>query len=205
MDRLGDLALHLEAGQKRLEELAAPDTRCALADRERRRQRRHRRMRQQAEDAIGARRQLRVVPVERVAAVPLSSAADAALVRNGVRGERPSTPVARRRSAYVVAQDARPGRGRAGEHDAKTVDDAALAHRNRIRRHRSSRALSMKSTTAPVIDVWAVGVAATAAPSDIPVFTTRLPCVTLAATAPATQRGRLDDRACRQPKYGACC
>ncbi len=40
----------------------------ALADGQRRGQRRHRGMREQAEDAIGAGRQLRVVPVERVPA-----------------------------------------------------------------------------------------------------------------------------------------
>ena len=67
MDRLGDLALDLEAGQEGFEELP-PVTPLPLADRQRRGQRRHRRMRQQPEDAVGARRQLRVVPVERVAA-----------------------------------------------------------------------------------------------------------------------------------------
>ena len=67
MDRLGDLALDLEAGEKRLEELRARDA-LPFAEGQRRRQRRHRRMRQQAEDAIGARRQLRVVEVQRVAA-----------------------------------------------------------------------------------------------------------------------------------------
>jgi hypothetical protein len=55
VDRLGDLALDLEAGQERLENLLAGNP-LRLADGERSHQRRHRRVRQQAEDAVRARR-----------------------------------------------------------------------------------------------------------------------------------------------------
>ena len=67
MNRLGDLALDFEAGQERLEKFRARHA-LPLADGERGRQRRHGRMRQQPEDAVGARGELRIVPVERVAA-----------------------------------------------------------------------------------------------------------------------------------------
>ena len=67
IDRLGDFAFDLEADEKRLEKRGA---RCApaLGDGQRRRERRHRGMRQQAERAIGRRRELRVVVVHRMAA-----------------------------------------------------------------------------------------------------------------------------------------
>ena len=67
VDRLGDLALHLEANQKRFEERRARRA-DAFGDGEGRHERRKRRMRQQAIGAIGRGRQLRIVVVHRVPA-----------------------------------------------------------------------------------------------------------------------------------------
>src|SRR4029079_2199753 len=67
MDRFGDLALDLEAREERLEQLLARRAR-ALAEGERGDERRYCRVREQAEDPVRARGELRVVPVERVAA-----------------------------------------------------------------------------------------------------------------------------------------
>ena len=65
MDGLGDLALHLEADQERLEEFG-PGGALPLGDREARGQRRHRGMGEQPEDPVGRVRELRVVEVGRM-------------------------------------------------------------------------------------------------------------------------------------------
>ena len=165
-----DLALDFEPGQKRLEEARA---RCpfAFGHGERCGERRHRRMREQAEDPIGCRGQLRVVEVERVPADAVEQRGNRGTGVAAASARTPSSPHARRcqrGSRTGCAPRAAPTR-RARRQDRRRC--IASPPRSRPPACCSSRALSMKSTTAPVIDVWAAGVAATAAPSEIPVFT----------------------------------
>ena len=133
MNRLGDLAFDLEAGQERLEKFPARHA-LALADGERGRKRRHGRVRQQPEDAVGARRELRIVPVERVAARAVQqrrrrrAGAECARDRTPwLRRGRPSR--ARRRAGCWPASCVEPG-----QHHAKPVDDAALRRWQPLRR-----------------------------------------------------------------------
>ena len=128
MDRLGDLALDLEAGQERLEQLLARHAR-ALAERERGDERRYRRVREQAEDPVRARRELRVVPVERVAA----RAVDESCVRRArlerLRSEH-GRVVPRVGAFDMRVHDLARGLRRAREQHAEPVDDAALRDRD---------------------------------------------------------------------------
>ncbi len=132
MNRLGDLAFDLEADQESLEKFAARYA-LALADGERGRERRHRWVRQQAEDPICARRQLGIVPVERVAA--------RAVQQRGRR--RPGTECRGTecrglgvavRLVHICAQDTACLLRGAGQHHPKAVDDAALSDVNGLGR-----------------------------------------------------------------------
>ncbi len=129
-DRLGNLALDLEARQKRLEELRARDP-ARLADGERRDERRHRRVRQQTEDTVGARRELRVVPVERMAARAVH---ERRRRRTGLERPRPEHGGvgALIRALHVRIQDRAGVLRRAREQHAEAVDDAAFGDRDRV-------------------------------------------------------------------------
>ena len=130
VNRLGDLALDLEARQERLEEPRAADS-LRLADGERGDERRHGRVRQQAEDSVRAGRELRVVPVEGVAAGAVDERgrgrAGLERLRTEHRGGR-----TRIGALHVLVENAARVLRRAREHDAQAVDDAAFADRDGV-------------------------------------------------------------------------
>ena len=132
MNRLGDLAFDLEADQERLEKFPARYA-LALADGKRGCKRRHGRMRQQPEDAIGARRQLRIVPVERVAARAVQQRRRRRAGTECRRTERRGLGEAVR-LVHICAQDTACLLRGAGQHHPKAVDDAALSDVNRLGR-----------------------------------------------------------------------
>ncbi len=132
MNSLGDLAFDLEADQERLEKFP-PCYALALADGKRGCQRRHGRMRQQPEDAIGARRQLGIVPVERVAAraVQQGGRRRTGTERRGTERRGLGEAV---RLVHVCAQNTGCVLHRARQHHAKRIDNAALPCANGLSR-----------------------------------------------------------------------
>ena len=153
MDRFGHLAFDLEADEKRFEELRARDAE-PFADREARRQRRNRRMRQQPEDAIGRRRELRVVEVQRVAGRAVDQRRRRGARATGFAAEDRRTVLARRSMRRMIGPQ---------DGAASVVDPARMTPRPSIA-HRLPRPIAsagipslavptMKSTTAAVTRV----------------------------------------------------
>ena len=131
-DGLGNLALHLEAREKRIEERRAGRM-LPLADGQRCDHRRHGRVRQQSEDTVGAGRQLRVVPVQRMAARPVEQRRRGRTAPERLGAERGGLRL-RVNCLNVAAQDTAGVLRRSGQHDAESVDDASLCDPDGLRR-----------------------------------------------------------------------
>ena len=131
-DGLGDLALDLEAREKRLEERPAGRM-LPLTNGQRCDHRRHRRVRQQSEDTVGTGRQLRVVPVQRMAARPVEQRRRGGTAPERLRAERGGLRL-RVNCLDVAAQDTAGVLRRSGQHDAESVDDASLRDLDGLRR-----------------------------------------------------------------------
>jgi hypothetical protein len=133
VDRFGDLAFDLEPGQEGLEEGATRRVE-ALAHGERRCEHRDGGMGQQPEDAVGRRRQLRVVVVHRVAACGVGERSLRGRRGHLLRAEDRRLRLAAAGTGDVLAHDGASTHGRAGEHDAEAVDQAAFGLDDRLLR-----------------------------------------------------------------------
>ena len=125
LDRFGDLALDLEAGQEGFQELRPGDSEL-LPGGERRRERRHRRMRQEAEDPVRRARELRVVVIERVPRRRVCERREPRGSLHRVAPEHGGLRPARALSQLTADDAARLGRAAGQDHRA-AVDQAAPA------------------------------------------------------------------------------